>query len=347
MSRTLVLRLSALGDVAMLIPILYSAAKKYQQDEFLLVTKSPLLPIFEHRPENVKIFPVDSKHKYKGFFGLKKLVTDLSKEDIDKVADIHDVLRTKIIRFFQYLKGRKIAVIDKGRWEKRALVRKHNKIFKQLPNSTDRYLDVFNRLGYEFPVVFKSVFEYGDRDFSLISSLTGEKTGKWIGIAPFAKHKGKIYPPEKTREVIDRLATLPDTKIFLFGGKEEQSQLELFIKNHTNVISVVGKFSFSTELLLMSYLDVMLAMDSGNMHLASLVSTPVVSIWGATHPYAGFYAYGQNPGNIIQADLFCRPCSVFGNKPCYRKNYECMSLVTPQRIVDKLLQVLPNSSTAY
>lgn len=75
------------------------------------------------------------------------------------------------------------------------------------------------------------------------------------------------------------------------------------------------------ELILMSNLDVMVSMDSANMHLASLTGTPVVSVWGATHPYAGFLGCNQKEENAVQVSMPCRPCSIFGNKPCQRGDY--------------------------
>ena len=83
----------------------------------------------------------------------------------------------------------------------------------------------------------------------------------------------------------------------------------------------------------------MVSMDSANMHLASLYGVPVVSIWGGTHPYLGFYGWGQQMENAVQVDLDCRPSSVFGNKPCPR-NMECMNLVSPIMVYDKIIQQL-------
>ncbi|MBP5712127.1 MAG: glycosyl transferase family 1, partial [Prevotella sp.] len=94
------------------------------------------------------------------------------------------------------------------------------------------------------------------------------------------------------------------------------------------------------ELILMSHLDLMISMDSANMHLASLVNTPVVSVWGATHPYAGFLGWNQSPENIVQMDLPCRPCSVYGRKQCLRGDIACMGSITPQSIVDKVEAIL-------
>ncbi len=94
----------------------------------------------------------------------------------------------------------------------------------------------------------------------------------------------------------------------------------------------------------MSHLDVMISMDSANMHLASLTGTPVVSIWGATHPYAGFVGWAQKPSNILQVDLPCRPCSIYGNKPCARGDMECMHRISPESVVAKVEEVLAGKS---
>ena len=90
------------------------------------------------------------------------------------------------------------------------------------------------------------------------------------------------------------------------------------------------------ELALMGQLDAMLSMDSANMHLASLVGTRVVSIWGGTHPYAGFLGWNQKESDCIQLDLPCRPCSVYGNKRCLRGDYMCMNGITPEYILQKI-----------
>ena len=86
----------------------------------------------------------------------------------------------------------------------------------------------------------------------------------------------------------------------------------------------------------MSYIDVMVSMDSANMHLASLVGTTVVSVWGATHPYAGFMGWNQKEENAVQVTLPCRPCSIFGNKPCRRGDYACLRQIEPSDIIQKI-----------
>jgi ADP-heptose:LPS heptosyltransferase len=106
-----------------------------------------------------------------------------------------------------------------------------------------------------------------------------------------------------------------------------------------SVFNVAGKYSFEDELAIISNVDKMVSMDSANMHLASLFNVPVVSIWGATHPFAGFYGWAQEEANIVQTNLECRPCSVFGNKPCYRGDHACMNRIGEAMIVNKIISL--------
>jgi ADP-heptose:LPS heptosyltransferase len=197
-------------------------------------------------------------------------------------------------------------------------------------------------LGYPVHFDFKSIFDWYKLKPDEKGSVTGIKDLKWLGVAPFAKHKGKIYPIDKMEEVVAYFAERPDVKVFLFGaGKEEKEILERWEAKYTDAISMVGKLDLKGELDVINRLDAMLAMDSANMHLASIVDTPVVSVWGATHPIAGFYGWHQPPENAIQVtDLPCRPCSIFGSKDCYRGDYACFAGITPQMIIDKLRQYL-------
>jgi ADP-heptose:LPS heptosyltransferase len=103
---------------------------------------------------------------------------------------------------------------------------------------------------------------------------------------------------------------------------------------------MAGKMSFKEELDVISGLDVMVSMDSANMHLASLYGVPVISIWGATHPFAGFYGWGQAIENAVQVDLYCRPCSVFGNKRGVRDDLACLYSISPVAVYNQVMKQL-------
>jgi ADP-heptose:LPS heptosyltransferase len=330
MATTVVIRLSALGDVAIAIPVLYSVAKKYPDEHFLLLTHAAWQSLFVDQPSNLTVFPVYTKGKHKGLWGMIRLLRELSSHIGSKnmkVADLHGVIRSFFIGCYFRIRGIPVAVIDKGRKEKQQLVRKQNKVLQPLKTSIDRYREVFAKLGFFPSLSFNGLFAKESKD----------KTIR-IGIAPFAKHKGKIYPLEQMEEVVRRLCELPNTQILLFGSKEENNKLKIWVEKYPSVTSVTaaGQMAFNEELRVMNQLDVMVSMDSANMHLASLIHTPVVSSWGATHPYAGFYGYNQEESNAVQVDMPCRPCSVFGNKPCHRGDYACLKQITPEMIVEKM-----------
>jgi ADP-heptose:LPS heptosyltransferase len=318
-----------MGDVAMTVPVLYSVANRYPNDKFILLTKDLFQSLFINKPANLEIYAVHTKDRHRGIKGVWRLINELNEKQIDRIADLHQVLRSIEIDCCFRLKGKKIAVIDKGRADKKALTRKRNKKYVQLESSVERYQMVFEKLGYDASLSFTSLFTEKKKHDEIR-----------IGIAPFAKHAGKIYPVEKTAEVIRLLCERSSVKIFLFGGRDERTRLEGLAENRKCVELTAGQLSFYDEILLMNSLDVMLSMDSANMHLASLVNTPVISVWGATHPYAGFYGYNQNPGNAVQTDMPCRPCSVFGNKPCRYGAYGCFNQIKPEMIVEKIMNII-------
>lgn len=340
MAKILVVRFSALGDVAMTVPVLYSFARRYPQHQLVVLSRPHMACLFENAPANLTFREADLKGKYKGFKGLLRLSGELRKESFDALADLHDVLRSKVIDWGFRLCGIPVAVINKGRKEKKQLTAARHKRLVPLRKSIQRYVDVFNKLGFEFPLTFQSLFEDVPADVSFAEEDFSDKTIKYVGIAPFAAHPGKIYPLDKMEEVIASLAKVPDVRVLLFGGgKREKDLLETWQSRYSGVFSLAGKYRLGQELAIMSKLSVMVAMDSGNMHLASLVRVPVVSIWGATHPYAGFMPWGEERTTVIQTDLPCRPCSIFGNKPCWRKDYACMCYIDPQKIVEEVVRI--------
>ncbi len=341
MAHLLIIRFSAIGDVAMTVPVIDSLARQYPDDCFTVVSQSSLAPLYAYCLDNVNFIGVNLKTDYKGMAGMYRLYRELSVQKIDAFADLHDVLRTKLLRILFRLSRARVRHIDKGRKEKRQLTRKKDKVLHQLKPSTERYADVFRALGKPVDVAFHSLFSTSQEIPAKIIDITGDKRGKWIGIAPFAKHQWKTYPLEKTEELIAYFTSQEDIEIFLFGGSgKEQELLENWSTKYPHVTSIAGRLLMGEELVLMSHLDVMFSMDSANMHLASLTATPVVSVWGATHPYAGFYGYGQQIENAVQIDLSCRPCSVYGNKPCYRKDTACLMDLSPQKVIDQIEKVI-------
>ena len=331
MKKLLIIRFSALGDIAMTVPVVYDLATQYPDLDITMLSRPMAAPLFECLPYNVHFLAADLKGRHGGIFGLERLQRDFHLEDFNYVADFHNVLRSLYLRIDCQMRGQKVAIIDKGRKGKKALTRQKNKVFVQQATSFERYAKVLEQLGFPIKPQFVKL------DYSSFCETQKETNETWIGIAPFAKHPAKVYPMEKMEEVIKALSQRENTTTFLFGGgEEEKRQIAELCTKYPNVQPAQSQHGLRGELALMGQLDVMLSMDSANMHLASLVGTKVVSIWGGTHPYAGFLGWNQKADDCIQLDLPCRPCSVYGNKPCLRGDYICMNGIRPEQVIEKL-----------
>ena len=338
MKNILLIRFSALGDVAMLAPVVREAARANGDVLFTVLSRPVCEPLFENLGENVRFIGRDVKSDYKGLSGLYRLFRELDQMHFDCVCDMHDVLRTKVLRKLFRLHGYKVCKINKHRDLRRLITAEgEKKQLRQLPTAFENYNAVLRDCGLN--VCESGNISILNSQFSIFNSQpsTLNPQLKKIGIAPFAAHKGKIYPLEKMEEVIVNVPA--PVEIILFGGRgdEEQGVMRELAGKYPNV-HLASEYckNLREELQLMATLDVMVSMDSANMHLASLMGTRVVSVWGATHPYAGFLGWGQSMDDCIQRhDLKCRPCSIYGNKPCLRGDMACMD-ISPETIISKL-----------
>jgi ADP-heptose:LPS heptosyltransferase len=330
-----------MGDVAMTVPVLRAFVSQYPQVKITVISRPFFKPFFEGIP-NLSFFAFDEKERHNGFLGLLRLFQDLKRLNIDAFADLHNVLRSKIIRNLFALSGKKTASVDKGRAEKKALTQPENKVFKQLPTMFERHVKVFEQLGFIVDLSSRSVGTVFAKKAVLsteILALIGAENQKLIGIAPFAQYDSKVYPLDLMQEVINQLSKNLEYKILLFGGgKKEIEILDSFSANKENVINMAGKIKFQQELQLIGNLNVMLSMDSGNAHIAAMLGVKVITLWGATHPYAGFSPFNQPLENALVSDRnqFPKlPTSVYGNKKV--NGYEgAMRTILPDTIVLKI-----------
>ncbi|KNB62652.1 glycosyltransferase family 9 protein [Chryseobacterium sp. Hurlbut01] len=319
--RILAYRFSAFGDVAMTMPVFREFLEQNPNVEIVIVTRSNFEALFTDL-ERV-IFKGIDLDDYKGFLGLRKLAKELLDEfRPNYIADLHDVIRTKILDKIYVRKGHRVFKINKGKEEKEELTDVWNLDKIQLKKTVERYADVFREMGFRVELSHQ------------LRPQSNEKSG--IGFAPFAQHKGKMLPLEKSFELVKILAQ--KYPIYFFGGgKNETETLENWERQIPNTKSLAGKLNLSEELKKIAQLEVMISMDSANMHLASIVGTRCISIWSSTHPYAGFLGFGQSEDDVVQInDLTCRPCSVFGDKECYRGDWACLEEISVQQIIDKI-----------
>ena len=335
--RLLVIRTSAMGDVALTTPVLEGVRKQYPDVELILLTRSSFQPFFSSI-SGLRLFFPDLNRKHKGFLGLVRLFRDIrSLGKFDYIIDLHDVLRSKILRILFRLSGVPVSVIDKGRSEKKAVITGKKKPL--LKHSVERYRDVFSKAG--FPL------ELSGGPWIIPSAEAKIKAGLMlyspdelnIGVAPYATHKLKRWPEENMIRLLGLISEKHKSRFWLFGGKEDSERLETFQTRVPGSFNLAGKFNLDEELGMMSKLDLMIAMDSSNMHMAALVGIKVISIWGGTDPLSGFGAWMQPENFSISIpvnELTCRPCTTYGKGECRRGDFACMNWLTPQIVFRKM-----------
>ena len=323
----LIVRFSALGDIAMIAPVVRAYAEVSPQTTFTIATAPMMAPFFQRIP-NLRFEAVNTK-AYEGVWGIIRLFRRLHRLRPHLFLDQHQVLRTYILCFLFFLSGLPVFAIKKGRWQKSMLTRQRHKRLQPLPSMISKYRDTFVRAGFpslpidEVPHIRKIAAE--------------QRESRNIGIAPFAKHEAKAWPAEKMEQLIERLSLNGQFSIFLFGANnEEQTILKAWEQRYRHVRCMAGVGDFAIELSVIGIMDLLVSMDSANMHFASFMEIPVISIWGGTHPFAGFYGWRQDPNNVIQIQLACRPCSVFGNKRCRFGTLACLQEITVEEVFQKI-----------
>lgn len=320
-----------MGDVAMLAHALRALKEAYPDLRVTVATRPVFRAFFTGL--DVGFMDVDTKGVHHSLRGMWRLAAQARRMGVDAVADVHGVLRSVVFRTALWLHGVPVAAIEKGREEKKEFILRGGRGVKPAKHTVVRYCDVFRKLGFVFDDPKPAVR-------SARPNPMGEKQGTWIGFAPFSAQRGKTYPVAPAREAVRLLSQRYEGVFIHSGGGVEAEFAHEMERTYPNVTALYGRVDMAGEMDLIANLDCVVAMDSLVMHLASLVATPVVSVWGATHPGLGFFGYGCDPRGTLQADMACRPCSVFGNRPCRLGDYRCLDAVTPEMIVGRVAETV-------
>ena len=330
-----------MGDVIMTLPLLRSFSAAYPDEELIFATKKPFDRFVTGIP-GVRVFLSDHHGRHKGFIGLMRVWKDIrSQYKITAVADFHDVIRSKILRFLFRMEGCSVATIDKGRSEKKNLIK--GMIRKRLKHTVERYREVFTALGYPLTIVAGPWIIPTKPGLEKTGSLIEGKTRPLIGVAPLARHRLKMWPQDKMAEMLRMLIAQTGCSIYLFGSPDETASIDALTALVPGTMPMAGRIKLEEEIALISQLELMIAMDSSNMHLASMLGVETVSIWGATHPWAGFSAWGMPEENQVQIpaeELTCRPCTIYGKGECRRGDLACLEWLTPAMVLEKILEKL-------
>ena len=342
--RVLITCFSSISNVAAIVPQLYGLVNDYPQHEFVVLSRSFLKPLFDKLPR-VTFVGADIRGEHKTIVGVYRLFKQLKAMRPDVVLDMQRSWRTRLITRLFALLGTKTLQIGFARSEQKHLIKRGANKYHPIPTIFDRQARLYAKIGLKVNDDFHKLYEPNMEQVAKIKELYGEKCGHWIGIAPFSIARGKTLPLRKMKNVIAHFDKQPNTKIFLFGaGEMENELLSDWQSLYNNVYAVHTNLKLDDELILMNFLDVMLCMDSANMHLASLMAVPVVSVWGATHPYSGFLGWKQSMDNCVGVDFSCRPCTAHSDKKCKYGDYRCLESLHSSKIIEVINQCIMHNA---
>ncbi len=314
-----------MGDVAMLIPTLYAVAEANPKDSFTFLTQPFLTRLFVKAPSNLKLKTFDKKGAEGKLGGLFSYAYQLRREGYDCVIDLHDVLRTKVLRSALSIgsKCRSIS-LKKPRKERKAFLEAKAGERKPVPRMLELYADTLREAGREVPKHIPTISleqkQIAGDIFYQLKEQEGEsleeakKKIKRIGIAPFASTKSKTYDEGEMQKLIHLLSEEEGYYLYLLGAKgKEEEQLKAWAKGNDKVLCLVGKTTIEEEMQLIAGLDCLISMDSANAHIAAMLGTRLVTIWCVTHPLGGFMSFGQELSDCLVPDeKLYPPCSIFG-----------------------------------
>ena len=316
----------------MTVPVISVFKNSYPNTKITILTTKFFSELFNQIPDINFLF---FKENHKTIFGLFLLKREIIKLEVDCIIDLHNVLRTNIIKFLlnsniPFLR------VNKGRNEKKKVLNTGK--LKKLKSMHQRYSDVFSDLKLNLDL--EKFTPYKKVDISN-SNYNFIKTQKLVGIAPFAKHDSKEYSFENILKIIDNLSS--SASIVLFGAKgEEERRLKYIAEERQNTFSVAGKLSLKDEMAVISNLDIMISMDSANGHIASIFGVNVISLWGATHPYLGYSPFGQPEENSIIADINKYPkipVSIYG-KNCPKEYINAINSIEVKDILKRINEII-------
>lgn len=308
----MIIRLSSLGDVLLTTPIVRALKKKYVDSEIDFLVKKEFSDVYEYNPNINQIIEFNKND----LFNIRKKVCD---NNYDLIIDLQNNLYSKRLTFNVQSK---IYRFKKPSFKKIILVKFRIDLLKNSKSIIERYAKTASvELDNDGLEIFNA-------DGIIEKNKTEQKI---IGFCPGAKHFTKQWPRENFILLGKELTKLGFT-ISLFGGSAERKLCNEISKEIPNSINYQNENDLFQTALNMKNCYLVVANDSGLMHLAAAIKIPVVAIFGSTVKSFGFTPYGVKY-KIVENNLIdCRPCSHIGKNNCPKRHFKCMQDITPSHV---------------
>lgn len=312
-TKFLIVRFSSIGDIVLTTPLVRCLKLQYPGAEIHYVVKKKFGMVLEHNPYIDHLHYLDNN--------LDELVRRFREERFDYIIDLHKTLRSYLLRFKlrrKTLSFRKLSV------EKFLITRFGIDLLPKGKHVVGRILDTVKPLGIMDDGKPVDYFISGEERFDVRDLPPAFRVG-YAAFVIGGQHFTKRLPFEKISSICDRLH-LP---VVLLGGPEDAEVGEQLERKAGNaVFNLCGKLSFNTSVSALEQSAMVIAHDTGLMHISGAFDKPVISVWGATSPEKfGVWPYRNTLRYEAQVPgLRCNPCSNFGSSRCPKGHFKCMWL---------------------
>ena len=314
MTKFLILRFSSIGDIVLTTPVIRCLKEQYPNTEVHYATKKSFKTLVENNPH------IDKFHLLED--NLNDLIKSLQAEKFDYVIDLHNNLRTRIIKLRL---GKKAFTFDKLNFQKWVLVKFKKNLMPDV-HIVDRYMDTLKSLGIKNDNKGLDYF-IPERDEMPMSWLPENVRKGYAVYAIGGQHETKKMPFPKMVELCKTIQ-LP---LVLIGGKEDSEMAERLVNHYEGVkhiLNLCGKCNLNQSASIIKSSFMVYTHDTGMMHVAAALKKKTIAIWGNTVPEFGMYPYQTEFISIENKELACRPCSKIGHKECPLGHFKCMNDLT-------------------
>ncbi|MEA2030622.1 MAG: D-glycero-beta-D-manno-heptose 1,7-bisphosphate 7-phosphatase [candidate division Zixibacteria bacterium] len=333
MKRILVIRFGSLGDVILTSPTILNLKISYPESRLTFLTKERFRQIVERFDGVDDVITLQSNT---GLRNLSKLLVKLGREHFDIVVDLHGNPRSWLVR--KILAAPQTVVYPKRRWERRQAIDSEN-LPKTWPHTIDLYNDCLRQLDGLSPAMNPVLIppELETDNSEIYRKLNSNN--QWILIAPGAAHPTKQWPLERFAEVSEELHDKYGANIIWAISSFDNVSTSYIGSLGSDAVIELVDLPIEKLASIIAHCRLTIANDSGIAHLSSAVGTPVIALFGPTHPVLGFSPAGLHD-KVLDVDEPCRPCSLHGDKPCHRDKRYCFERLTVDRVTQAATNIL-------
>jgi len=333
--KILILRFSSLGDIAMATALPRHLRKRFPDAQIDMAVREDYKELVEWNPYlNDKLYIA----RHEGFCGLWKLTKEVRRRKYDLIIDAHRSIRSSFVCMLNPFV--KKVYFNKRTFKRLILIFFKLNLFKKVDLQIVEYLKPLSKLGINYDGLGTEIFvpsKINNKVSEMLNTMIPTMGAKLlVGIVPSAQWPGKRWPVDKFMGLTRILSEKIDCNIVIVGGGKD-SFCDDIAAVAENAYSLAGKVSMIESAVALSLCDIVVANDTGMMHVAEAVGTDVIGIMGPTSYEFGCYPY-RSTSRVVELDMWCRPCSKNGKGPCIMLGKRpCLNCITPDMVFDEVV----------